>query len=122
LQACGSGTLRLSRKIPAAFWRGEFKDARIYGKGRKGRTCPLWKETLKAVRMYFGATLYDLSTAQRLFRVYFSEETEDFSPYVLDVLLAANCFAGNLGESRRRNFSREHLTVLKGMLRIVAIG
>ena len=25
---------------------------RIYGKGRKERTCPLWKETLNAVRMY----------------------------------------------------------------------
>jgi len=61
-------------------------------------------------------------TVTGLFRVYFFDELEDFSTYILDVLMSAYCFAGYLGESRSRNFSREHLTILKGMLRIVAIG
>jgi hypothetical protein len=52
----------------------------------------------------------------------FCKELENFSPDILEVLLSAYCFAGYLGESRARNFSGEHLTILKGMLRIVAIG
>lgn len=51
-----------------------------------------------------------------------SDEPENFSPDILEVLLSAYCFASYLNESRFRDFSCEYLTILKGMLRIVAIG
>jgi site-specific recombinase XerD len=40
---------------------------RIYGKGRKERTCPLWKETLNAVRMYLERRSVRLTDAVPLF-------------------------------------------------------
>ena len=39
---------------------------------------------------------------------------------ILDMLLSAYCFGGNLSESRSRNFSREDLTIFEGMEKIVA--
>ena len=54
--------------------------------------------------------------------LYFADELGNFPTYILDVLLFAYCFAGNLSESRSRNFSCENLTILKGMEKIVAAG
>src|ERR1700734_1769897 len=49
--------LRFSRPYPV----------RIYGKGRKERTCPLWNETLNAVRMYMERRSVRLTDAVPLF-------------------------------------------------------
>jgi len=94
--------------------------AACYADPRALVSCPLFRgQDTGSPRLLWST---ESRRVDRLLDVYFSDEPENFSPYILDMLLSAYCFGGDLSESRSRDFSCERLTILEGMLRIVAIG